>query len=78
MRTYEVNGFYGSGRTPDTIYVCETRYGRWYCADDSRNVMFTYDDIEDGVWIEELSDNDSFNWSSGICSQDELEDAVRS
>lgn len=73
----EVNGTYGSGMTPCTVFVYENWNGsRWYAAEGSMNVNRTYDDIEDGVDIEELSDYRSFTWSSPINSLEDLETAV--
>jgi hypothetical protein len=73
----EVSGTYGSGKTPCTVFVYENRNGsRWYAAEGSVNVNKTYDEIEEGVDIEELSDDDAFTWSSPIESLEELEIAV--
>ena len=73
----EVSGTYGSGNTPCTVFVYEFLSGKkWYAAEGSLNVNKTYDDIEDGVDIEELHDFDAFTWSSPINSLEELEIAV--
>jgi hypothetical protein len=77
MKHFEVNGTYGSYKTPTTVFVYENRDGStWYCAEGSVNVNLTYQFIEDGVDIEELSDVDCFTWSSPIRSLDELIEAV--
>ena len=68
----EVNGTYGSNHTPCTVFY----YDGWYCAEGSVNVNRTADDVEEGVNIEELSDYDTFTWSSPIESLDELVEAV--
>lgn len=79
MKTYEVSGTYGSLRTPTTVYVYEeSDGGKHYVADGSVNVNFTYDDIEEGVNIEELSDADMFTAGRPIESLEELVEAVES
>lgn len=76
---YEINGTYGSQQTPCTVFVYENRNGsKWYCAEDSVNVNCTYDDIEEGVDIELLCDDDMFTWSSPIEDLEQLEIAVDS
>lgn len=73
----EVSGTYGRSKTPCTVFVYENRKGSsWYAAEGSVNVNKTYDEIEEGVDIEELSDADTFTWSSPIESLEELEIAV--
>ena len=76
-RSYEVGGTYGSCYTPCTVFCYEdSRGGTWYACEGSQNVNCTYDPIEDGVDVEELSDVDHFTWPSGIDSTEELEEAV--
>ena len=75
MRT--VSGTYGSGQTPCDVYIYENRDGSyWYAVDGSVNVNRTWQDIEDGVDVEELDDFDMFTWPDGIHSEEELEEAV--
>ena len=74
----EVEGTYGGSKTETTIYTYEERGGTWYVADGSVNVNFTYDEVEDGVDIEELNDADMFTASSPIESVNDLENAVDS
>jgi hypothetical protein len=74
----EVEGTYGGSKTETTIYTYEERGGTWYVADGSVNVNFTYDTIDDGVDIEELTDEDMFTASSPIESVNDLENAVDS
>jgi hypothetical protein len=77
MRNREVEGTYGSGMTPCTVFVYENYRGsRWYAVEGSTGVNCTYDDIEDGVDVEELSDHDFFTSSFKINSLEELEKAV--
>jgi len=79
MRNYEVEGTYGRSKNPCTVFVSENGRGaKWYVAEGSVNVNRTYDDIEDGVDIEELSDDDSFTADVAINSLDELEEAINS
>lgn len=79
MRTYEVNGTYGSSNTPANILVAEMHNGsKWYCVEGSTNVNKTHDDIEDGVDVEELEDHDFFTASAPINSLDELEAEINS
>lgn len=79
MNTYEINGTYGSSQTPCTVLVYEKRNGsKWYCVDGSCNVNLTYDDIEDGVDVEELNDLDCFTSSIEINTLNELEIAIES
>jgi hypothetical protein len=69
----EVSGTYGSGKTPCTVFVVETyKGGAWYCVEDSKNVNYTYDEIDDGVDVEELSDVDFFTAGKGVETLDEL------
>ena len=67
-----INGFYGSNHTPCEIYTLDG----WYVVDGSLTVNRTYENIEDGVNVEELSDYDCFTWSSPIESEEELEAAI--
>ena len=79
MKTYSVEGTYGRSKTESTIFVAEDRRGgKWYVAMGSVNVNYTYDEIEEGVDIEELSDNDVFTAGSPINSEEELEEAINS
>lgn len=72
--TYTVNGTYGSGKTECEVIVYEQYNGlRWYVAEGSLNVNATYDEIEEGVDIEELIDVDCCTASTPIYSEDELE-----
>ena len=72
MNGQELNGYYGSGHTPCTVY----EYKGWYCVEDSQNVNRTFDDLKDGVDVEEADDYDFFTASSPIGSLEELIEAV--
>jgi len=83
MKLFEVEGTYGRSKTPCTVFVAEIKYGRnqgakWYVAEDSVNVNYTYDEIQEGVDIEELSDDDMFTAGKPITSLEELEEAINS
>ena len=80
MAQFEIYGTYGSAQTPCTVLVYEESNGcsRWYCVEGSCNVNLTYDDIDDGVDVEELSDVDCFTSSIEINTLDELEIAIES
>jgi hypothetical protein len=80
MNSFEINGFYGHTMpTPSTVFVVENRNGsKWYCVEGSQMVNKTYDDIENGQNVEELSDFDCFTWPKPIESLDELIEAIES
>lgn len=69
----EYSGTYGSSRIKCTVYVYEKNGGLWYAVDGSINVNFTYDHIANGVYVEELSDSDTFTASKPIDSLETLE-----
>ena len=74
---YEIKGTYGSNLTPCTVYVSQDRRGgKWYACEDSVNVNYTFDDIDDGVNVEELQDVDMFTWPARINSLTELIEAI--
>ena len=77
MNTYEINGTYGSSQTPCTILVYEESNGdKWHCVKGSCNVNLTYDDIEDGVDVEDLSVLFTHRWSNGIETLNELKTII--
>jgi hypothetical protein len=78
MKLYEVNGTYGSGKTPCTVFVADKgQYSSaWYCVQGSVNVNKTPDPIEDGVNVEEVFDIDTFTASKPINSLKDLEHAL--
>jgi len=70
----EVNGTYGWSQTPCTVLVYEKRNGvSWYCVEGSRNVNCTYEQIEDGVDVESLTDFDTWSSCKDIETISELE-----
>ena len=79
MGKFEIEGTYGSALTPCTVFVYEKSNGsKWYCVEDSCNVNLTYDDIEDGVDVEVLTDVNCFTWKRRIRTLNELENAIES
>lgn len=70
----ELEGTYGSYKTPCTIF----EYEGWYCVEGSVNVNLSSspEDLFDGVDVEEVCDVDFFTASSPINSLDELIKAV--
>lgn len=78
MKTFEVNGTYGSQFTPCTVFVVQQGQKKWYACEGSVNVNCTLDDIQDGIDVEELIDVDMFTWPKGIHSLKDLELAVES
>ena len=70
----ELTGTYGSNETPCNVFY----YKGWYCVEDSVNVNFTHEVLEDGVNVELVEDSDCFTWSSNIQSLEELINAVES
>ena len=77
MKQYEINGFYGSGNTPSIVFVYENRDGsKWYACEDSVNVNKTFDDVYDGIHLDDLSDVDCFTWPRKVNSLDDMIEAV--
>lgn len=75
-KLFEVNGTYGSGKTETTVFVAEMSDGsKWYVCNGSQNVNNTFDEIDEGVNVETLQDEDCFT-GIFINSLDELESAI--
>jgi len=74
----EVQGYYGVSRpTPTTIFVYEKRNGaKWYAVEGSTNINKTYDEIEEGVNVETLSDCDTIGANNPVNSLEDLEKEV--
>lgn len=74
MRIYEIMGIYGNDRgTKTNVFVAEVGSGYWYVAEGSANVNFTYDTVEDGVWLERLKDIDMFSADEPVESVEQFE-----
>lgn len=72
----EVQGYYGKS-TPTTIFVYDKRNGsRWYAVEDSVNINCTYDEIEEGTNVENLSDFDTMGADNPVNSLEDLEREV--
>lgn len=79
MKLYEVNGTYGSGKTPCTVFVAAPHWNViWYVVKGSINVNRTNSGLYTGVDVEEIFDIDMFTASSPINSLSELEEAINS
>ncbi|WP_422451905.1 hypothetical protein [Endozoicomonas sp. ALC066] len=77
MSTYTVDGTYGRSKNPCEVFVYEQRNGsKWYAVEGSTNVNRTWDDIKDGVDVEELSDDDHFTAENSIESEEDLQREV--
>lgn len=79
MTTKEVAGTYGllQKQNRTIVYVAENNNGsKWYVQEGGTIVNKTYDPIEEGVNIEELSDVDCFTWDKPIESLEELVAAI--
>lgn len=73
MKTYSVNGVYGSQSTPCTVFVAtEGRGASWYVVEGSVNVNKTWVTIGEGVNVEEIQDFDAFTASEPINSEETL------
>lgn len=79
MRNFELTGYYGSGKTPCTIFTLELSNGNtWYAVEGSVNVNCTDHEVHDGINVEDISDIDSFTAAAPINSKEDLEEAVLS
>ena len=67
-----VSGTYGSQYTRCNVFV----YKGWYCVEGSKNINRTGEDIEPGVDVELLSDDDCMTASVEIDSIEELIDLI--
>jgi hypothetical protein len=78
MRNTEtISGTYRSQNTPTEIFLYHKRRGgTWYVCEGSKNVNFTYDEIKDGVNIEELRDDDIITSNSPIESEEQLRELI--
>jgi hypothetical protein len=76
MNLFTVSGTYGSGRTPTDVFCATDRNGlTWYVCEGSQNINATYDELKDGVNVEELADVDIIT-AGPINSLEELETAI--
>jgi len=77
MKTYEIEGTYGSDKTPCTVFVAAYNGKFWYACERSANVNCTdWMPDDEPVDVECLTDIDCFTWSKPIESLEELENAI--
>ena len=76
--TTTITGFYGKGTHQHecNIYVYSDTYLYYYVCHGGSVVNATYEILEDGVNVEEISDVDVFTWPGPITSETELAEAV--
>lgn len=73
MNTQTITGTYGSNETETHIFTCTDDNGlTWYVCEDSVNINATWEDVEDGVNVEELTDSDVMTASNPVLSEDVL------
>ena len=63
-----INGTYGGSKTACEIYT----HRGWYVVKGSVNVNRTYDDLQDGIDVEEIQDYDFFTADKPINSEENL------
>lgn len=78
MRAKEINGFVGGiTKRATTIFTATDRDGgTWYVCEGGTCVNKTFEDVEAGTWIDELSDYDCFTVNEKIESLDEFIKAI--
>jgi hypothetical protein len=70
----ELTGTYGSNQTPCTVFGYAIDGVTWYTVEGSVNVNLTRESLQDGVWVETLTDTDCFTSSEPITSTAMLEE----
>lgn len=76
MQLFSINGTYGSQNTPTTVFCATDNNGlTWYVCEGGQTVNATYDQLTDGVNVEELHDCDCFTVSP-VESLEDLETAI--
>jgi hypothetical protein len=74
---FEINGFVGGiTKRPAIIFVAQMRNGTAYVCEGGTIVNFTNEDVNEGVWIDELSDFDCFTASEPINTIEQFEEAL--
>jgi len=74
--TNTITGTYGGSNTPCFIFTANDTYITWYCVEGSQNVNCTYETLEDGCNVEEVSDIDTMTAGSPVNSEQELETLI--
>jgi len=68
----EITCTYGGSKTPATCYTWAGRSGTWYAIEGSLNVNCTFDDLAEGVDVEELNDHDTGTAAAPINSAEDM------
>lgn len=76
MNIYKIRGFCGSLSTPCCVLVAEADGGKYYVVQGGCSVNFTHDNLENGVNVETVMHADTFTWSKGVDTLDQLEHAI--
>lgn len=77
ISTSEISGYYGSGRTPCTVFTAtDSDGGTWYIVEGAQMANYTFDNVEDGVNVEELEDIDCFTVNNPIIKIEQLESHI--
>ena len=72
----EIIGTYGAGMTQSTIYTYYIQGATAYAVHGSSIINLTYEEIEDGVNVEEVEDYDTVTSAFTIESKEDLWDAL--
>lgn len=74
-RIFEITGWYGNDKSSETnVFVAELYNGDiWYVIEGSRNVNQSPDELEDGVWLEQVRDVNMFTADGPVNSVEEFE-----
>ncbi|MFW6008828.1 MAG: hypothetical protein ACOCP8_06145 [archaeon] len=67
-----IKGYYGKSYNPCTIFY----YNGWYVIENSKNINYTNDIVENGINVETLSDIDFFESEKEIEDLDSLIEEV--
>ena len=61
-------GYHGESRTPCEVLF----YNGWYCIKGGESVLLTYDEVKDGIHVDEINDSNIFTVIDGVHSIEEL------
>lgn len=75
MHTFEVNGFHGTNIPATILVVAYGNGAKWYCIQGSPTANKTYDSIEEGTNVDNLSDCSTLNQDKPINTIEELMEA---
>jgi hypothetical protein len=68
----ELQGYYGRSRRPCILF----EYNGWYCVEGCTNVNHSSCDLDDGVDVESLCDDDFFTADMPVICTEDLEREV--